>query len=180
MFKAFFVGLYHRLWLSYRSTLLGLLVAAAAESLAYFGSTQGVPPYIHALIGLVAAPFLMWKDQAVKDGTIKLLVALFLVSSLSACAFFQKVEAVAEACSSELIQTGIDILETVAGDQAALAQFTAQLGPDAKCVAQAIAGLRASVADAGTATTATLVATHPLAQQRAALWLANHDIGGAK
>lgn len=85
MFKAFLVGLYHRILLSYKSTLLGLLVAILAETLAYLGNANGVPPYVHAAIGLIMVPFLAWKDKAVADGTIKMLVILVLALSTQAC-----------------------------------------------------------------------------------------------
>lgn len=99
MLKAFFVDLWSRLWKSYRSTFLGLLVVAVGEALAYFGSAAGVPPYVHALIALASAPFLAWKDKAVAAGTIKLLVCLICFGSLAARA--DVVQALPEVAASD-------------------------------------------------------------------------------
>jgi hypothetical protein len=84
MLKAFFVGLftelYHRVWLSYRSTILGIGVAAIGEALNYTYNT--VPdPRIHAACALLTTIFLAWKDRKVKEGVVKLLVIFLFVTS---------------------------------------------------------------------------------------------------
>jgi hypothetical protein len=78
-FKALGTALYERVWLSYRSTILGILVAALGEVLNYF--VLAVPdPKIHALCVLLTTIFVAWKDKKVKDGAIKLLAILCFVS----------------------------------------------------------------------------------------------------
>jgi hypothetical protein len=84
--KAIFVAigtfLYERVWLSRKSTILGLLVYILGEVIIYFQGPSA-SPYARLIAGLVAAPFLAWKDKAVAEGAIKL-IALFLFVSFGA------------------------------------------------------------------------------------------------
>lgn len=77
--------LYERVWISKKSTILGLLVYAAGEVLIYFqGPTAN--PYARLIAGLIAAPFLAWKDKASAAGTIKLTIVLLFFGSNAAFA----------------------------------------------------------------------------------------------
>jgi hypothetical protein len=87
--KAFFAGigkmLLERVWLSYRSTILGLLVTVFGELLNYFYLT--VPdPRIHAACALLTTIFIAWKEKKVKEGAVKLLTIAFLFCSFGALA----------------------------------------------------------------------------------------------
>lgn len=78
-FEAFLVAFCHRVILSYKSTFLGLLVAAAVMLI---GAAQSYPNhYVQVAAGLILIPFLSWRDQKVKDGTLKLfiLAAIFFL-----------------------------------------------------------------------------------------------------
>lgn len=105
--------LYTRVWLSYKSTLLGLLVAGLGEAIAYAasGSSASIPPWVHILAGLLLTPFLAWKDKAVKDGEIVnlqprgflsirlaviILVGCTVVLGIAGCASFKSYAGAAE------------------------------------------------------------------------------------
>lgn len=77
--KAIGTFLYERVWLSRKSTILGLLVYVAGELIIYFQGPNA-SPYARLIAGLVAAPFLAWKDKAVKEGTIALLAFMLFAS----------------------------------------------------------------------------------------------------
>lgn len=81
--KAVGVFLYQRVWLSKKSTILGLLVYALGEVIIYFQGANA-SPYARLVAGLVAAPFLAWKDKALKDGTIAVLAVLLCASGARA------------------------------------------------------------------------------------------------
>ena len=162
MFKTFLVGLYQRLWKSYRSTLLGIAVAAATEMIAY-GSTPDVPPWVHMLAGVLTVPFLAWKDQAVKDGTIKLLIALFAFSQMTGCTALTRDLSESPACVGLTLGSAVDediafVIKlsadlNAAGLAAALPAFEAAKGPQqAECIyqlAEAALGHPEVVPDAG-------------------------------
>lgn len=89
-FEQFLVGFCKSVILSYKSTFFGLLVAAAVM---FVGAAQTYPNhYVQIVAALVLVPFLAWRDQKVKDGTIKLFViAFFFVAvTASACSFIHK------------------------------------------------------------------------------------------
>lgn len=79
--KDFFIGLYHRVLLSYKSTALGLLLALGADAL--MQAQASTNPYIHGIAMMIAVPFLAYKDKAVREGTAKLLIfaALFFYAA---------------------------------------------------------------------------------------------------
>jgi hypothetical protein len=65
--KAFLLAvwtfIHERVWLSKKSTILGILVYALGEVIIYFQG-PAASPYARLVAGLVAAPFLAWKDKA--------------------------------------------------------------------------------------------------------------------
>lgn len=85
--RAFFVAfgtvLYERVWLSYKSTFLGLALTVIGEALNYTLNT--VPdPRVHALCALLTTIFIAWKDKKVKEGAAKLLGFAILFIALGA------------------------------------------------------------------------------------------------
>lgn len=88
-FEAFLVAFCHRVILSYKSTFLGLLVAAAVMLI---GAAQSYPNhYVQVVAGLILLPFLAWRDRKVADGTLKLFAFLaFACIALSACGLVTK------------------------------------------------------------------------------------------
>lgn len=88
--KAFFVDLYERVIKSYKSTLLGLLIAFIGEAISY-GTANFTNPYVHSALGIVALVFAMMKSKAIADGTAKMLILFVAIGlSLSACSFIQR------------------------------------------------------------------------------------------
>lgn len=112
--KAIGSFLYQRVWLSKKSTILGLLVYGLGEVIIYFQGPTA-PPYARLVAGLVAAPFLAWKDKAVKDGSIALLAILLFASGANAqgspTARRASAEALAQAIESDptAVQPGADV-----------------------------------------------------------------------
>lgn len=105
--------LYQRVWLSKKSTILGLLVYALGEVIIYFQGPSA-SPYARLVAGLVAAPFLAWKDKAVKDGSIALLAILLFASGANAQgspAARRNAQALAQAIESDptAVQPGADV-----------------------------------------------------------------------
>lgn len=97
MVKSFLLGLWatlhERVWLSYRSTILGVLVAVLGEALNYF--YLSVPdPRVHAVVALLTTVFVAWKDRKVKEGSIKLLSIGILLFSFGAWAQHPQARAV--------------------------------------------------------------------------------------
>lgn len=84
LFAAIGAFLYDRVWLSKKSTILGILVYAAGEALIYFQGPNA-NPHTRLIAGLIATPFLAWKDKALKDGVIKMsIILLFFASAANA------------------------------------------------------------------------------------------------
>ena len=77
-FQAFGTFLYERVWLSKKSTILGLLVFALGETLNYLGQLPSIPVNVHLVITAITSVFILWRDQAVKDGKIALFAIIFL------------------------------------------------------------------------------------------------------
>lgn len=86
-FKALFAAigafLYDRVWLSKKSTILGILVYGAGEALIYFQGPNA-NPHTRLVAGLIATPFLAWKDKALKEGVIKMSIILLFFSAFGA------------------------------------------------------------------------------------------------
>ncbi len=105
-----FKTLFDRIFVSYKSTLLGLAAALVVEVVSYFASgtgPAGAPPWVHIIAGLILAPLLAWKDQEQKKGDIieikppprgfvsvralvQLLIGALLLSGMASCAFIHK------------------------------------------------------------------------------------------
>jgi hypothetical protein len=169
--KAFFVALYQRLWLSYKSTLLGILVAALVEIVGYFAAgNANTPPWVHILAGCLSAPLLAWKEQAVKDGTIKLLVLAIFCLNLTSCAFFQRAAPAVEACAEKdpaLVGQVMQALSDV--EEANWIGALVALVPDVAlrtCIVQAIVDATKSVAPVQGVPTGSAAALAENPQQR--------------
>jgi hypothetical protein len=82
-FVAFATVLHERVWLSYKSTFIGLGLTLIGEALNYTLNT--VPdPRVHALCALLTTIFVAWKDKKVKEGSAKLLGFVIFFVALGA------------------------------------------------------------------------------------------------
>lgn len=107
--KTFLVELWQRVILSYKSTILGILVLLAGE---VFNYLNGLPnPFVHTVVGLSSAMFVLWKDKGVQEGAIKVvpkdgraryaLLPVLFVLTLGACALLHNVGHDAKQCASK-------------------------------------------------------------------------------
>lgn len=138
--------LYHRVILSYRSTLVGIAIALCDAALSYSQSVQ-LPSWAHTLVGILAAAFVLLKEKAGSRSPAGFVPLLALVAfSSSSCAVLKPAGQAALNCAeTAAIQAAKDVgpavLDALSGAtdgwQAVLDRLRVSAGGAVVCALQA-------------------------------------------